>query len=51
MNWNIREVRTFSYHFHEVEYKRGEIVKKYGDLLDNLYFVIEGEFLLKFKVV
>jgi hypothetical protein len=51
MNWNLREVRTFSYHFHEVECKRGDVIKQYDEYLDNLYFVIEGEFFLRYKVV
>ncbi|KAL4465960.1 hypothetical protein ABPG74_004197 [Tetrahymena malaccensis] len=43
-----REIITFSYHFNEMNFKRGEIVYDIFDSkIDDIYFVKEGSFMLQ----
>ncbi|KAL4494108.1 hypothetical protein ABPG72_016064 [Tetrahymena utriculariae] len=43
-----REIITFSYHFNETNFKRGEIVYDiFDNKIDDIYFVKEGSFMLQ----
>lgn len=45
--FTYRELMTFSYHFNETVYKRGEIVYDiYDKKIDDIFFVKEGSFML-----
>jgi CRP-like cAMP-binding protein len=43
-------VERFSYCMEEKEYNAGDLVISQGDLMDSIYFVRRGEFLVSFKI-
>lgn len=48
--WNDREIKTFSYHFAEVDFRRNDIIYNIGEKAEYLFFILEGEFTLQSKM-
>lgn len=48
--WTIFDVKTLSQQMQRLDFSKNELVYNEADLIDNVYFVIEGEFVLSVRL-